>query len=66
MKRVGSLLARSLIGALLLLALTSNIASADPGNGQGGPLPQLIQPEDPGTSAGLQPQIQPEDPGFSD
>jgi hypothetical protein len=52
MKRVGTLLARLFIAALLLLALNVHVAVAD-GDGQ---------PEDPGTSQ----LSQPEDPGFSD
>ena len=65
MKRVGTLLVRSLIGALLLLALTANVASADPGRGSShGAQPQLLQPEDPGTD-GYQGDSQPEDPGFN-
>ena len=69
MKRVGRLLARSLVGALLLLALTANVASADPGKGHGhaqaGAL--LAQPEDPGLGdgGGYEGDSQPEDPGVA-
>ena len=52
MKRVGSVLARVFVAALLVLALNANVARAD-GDGQ---------PEDPGTSLNAQPQ----DPGLGD
>ena len=67
MKRLGALLARSLVGALLLLALTANVANADPGNGHGPVVsPLLVQPEDPGVGgSGYAGLSQPEDPGFA-
>ena len=67
MKRVSTLLTRSLIGALLLRALTANVASADPGHGNHGAQPQLLQPEDPGTDdgGGYEGETQPEDPGVN-
>jgi hypothetical protein len=51
MKRVGTLLTRAFIAALLVLAFTAHAAYAD---GQ--------QPEDPGTSLDTQPQ----DPGVGE
>lgn len=60
MKRLGTLLARALVGALLLVALGSSIASADPGaTGPAGTV-QAVLPEDPGI-----PDVLPEDPGIN-
>jgi hypothetical protein len=71
MKRFGSLAARTLVAALLLLALTANVASADPGTNSGaGPHPTVAQPVDPGSAIDAQPvdpgsagESQPVDPG---
>jgi hypothetical protein len=52
MKRVGTLLLRAFVGALLLLAVAAGTASADPGLGapgaDGGSGKFLLLPEDPG------------------
>ena len=51
MKRLRTLLVRAFVGALLLLTLGANVASADPGlwNGsQGGSTQLYLLPEDPG------------------
>ena len=50
MKRVRTLLVHAFVGALLLLALSASVASADPGPSggfDGGSAPSLL-PEDPG------------------
>jgi hypothetical protein len=60
MKRVGSLLARAFVAALLVLALNANVASADPGTRPAPTANTLTQPEDPGFA----PDSQPQDPGF--
>jgi hypothetical protein len=70
MKRLAALAARALLVALLLLAVSASVASADPGKGhtQGGGQPALVQPEDPGLGDGGynggDPTTQPEDPGL--
>jgi hypothetical protein len=60
MKRARTLVARAIVGALLLVALTSSIASADPGR-----LPPVLPglPEDPGIGF-LPCLVLPEDPGI--
>jgi len=58
MKRVRMLLARSLVLALLLLALGASAASADPGTT---PEPTVALPSDPG---GASTTTLPEDPGY--
>ena len=69
MKRVGTLLARSLVAALLVVGLHASVASADPGPAPTVE-PQIVQPEDPGLLPTTQPQdpgllpTQPQDPGF--
>ena len=60
MKRVGTLLTRALFAALLLVAVSAQVASANPGNGQSAQ--PASQPEDPGTA----PDFQPQDPGTGD
>ena len=67
MKRLVALVARALLATLLLLAVSANVASADPGKGHGqGPQPALVQPEDPGLGDGgyVGGESQPEDPGL--
>ena len=63
MRRLGALLARAIVGALLLVALNSSIASADTGRLRPGdvvtPTNQAELPEDPGIGCQL-----PEDPGL--
>ena len=66
MKRLRTLLRRALVGALVLVALCSSIASADPG--VAGPevvagTTQAVIPEDPGIE--IVPQVLPEDPGIN-
>ena len=70
MKRFGSLVAQTLVAALLLLAMTANLASADPGASPGAcPGPTATQPVDPGSASALPAdpcspsQLQPVDPG---
>jgi hypothetical protein len=62
MKRLRTLLARAIVAALLLLAFSANLASADPGSGSSGGAsaqPQMLAfPEDPGTASAF-----PQDPG---
>jgi hypothetical protein len=60
MKRVGTLLARAVIAALLVLAMHASVASADPGTHPAPTANTLTQPEDPGFA----PDSQPQDPGF--
>ena len=50
MRRVRALLVRAFVATVLLLALSSGLASADPGlsDGSDGPSIQLLLPEDPG------------------
>ena len=50
MTRVRTLLARALVGALLLLCLGASVASADPGvpAGSDGVVAPTMLPEDPG------------------
>lgn len=51
MKRVRTLLMRAFVGALLLLAIGSSTASADPGlwvDADGGSTQPCLLPEDPG------------------
>jgi hypothetical protein len=65
-KQLRTLLRRALVGALLLVALCSSIASADPGV----PAPEVVAgttqavlPEDPGIE--YAPHVLPEDPGIN-
>ena len=73
MKRVGRLLARSFVAALLVIGLHTSVASADPGPDPAPTAGTLTQPEDPGLTLASQPQdpgltpaLQPQDPGFPD
>ena len=63
MKQLRTLLARALILAVLLVALSSQVARADPGDpaldGVTTPAPNVI-PEDPG----IPPDLLPQDPGI--
>jgi len=60
MKRVATLLARALFAAFLLVAVSAQVASADPGPDT---TPSTsTQPEDPGTSSF---DTQPQDPGVA-
>jgi hypothetical protein len=63
MKQVRTLLMRALILAVLLVALSSSLASADPGPlgpGAATTTSQAVIPEDPGI-----PDALPEDPGIN-
>ena len=68
MTRVGVLITRALIVALLLLSVGGGVASADPGNGNSSPsvsgpaLNTNTLPDDPGYSPEDDPF--PDDPGF--
>ncbi len=66
MKRLRTLLARAILGAVLLVALNASMASADPGRGNSGAAPtptsQAALPEDPGI--GYETLALPEDPGI--
>jgi len=68
MTRVGVLITRALIVALLLLSVGGGVASADPGNGNSSPsvsgpaLNTNTLPDDPGYSP--EDDLFPDDPGF--
>jgi len=68
MTRVGALITRAFIVALLLLSVSGGVASADPGRGNAHPsssgpaLNQLALPDDPGYSP--EDDLFPDDPGF--
>jgi hypothetical protein len=70
MKQLRTLLMRAFVAALLFIALSSSVASADPGvpgGGASGLLADARQasiPEDPGIEY-LPPDLIPEDPGIN-
>lgn len=63
MRRLGGVVARAFVLALLLLTLAGNVASADPGkNTAAAPVTQTaVLPDDPGYTGGA---FFPDDPGF--